>query len=408
MNADAAPSLWKAPDYGKIWFVGLFSGVIRWLEMLAFGVYAYDVTGAPLLVALLVILRFLPLALFGVFLGALSDRFSPRRLMIFGLAGVTATSALLWADFRYGEPAFWHVAVAAFISGAFWASDFPFRRKMIGDRVPPSRLAEAMAMDQATSNGTRAMGPLLGGAIYQFVGLDGVFLLGAVLYGLALLIALLIRDSGVERGAEPGESGWERFTAPVRGSWEALRYAARNRDVGIILAVTVVFNIWGFPYLSMMPVIGKEELGLTPSTIGAITALEGFFALVGALIIARFTPVRWYRLTYFTGVLILFLLLVAMGAAPSLPVLAIGLAVGGFCTAAFAVMQATLIYSVAPAEMRGRFLGLMTIAIGSGCIGFANMGLTAELLGASNALLVIGLQGLAPLLFLLWRWRELG
>ena len=74
----------------KIWTVGLLSGVVRWLELLAFGIYGYDVTGSAALVALLVVLRFLPLALFGVLLGALSDLFSPRKLMIGGLVAVTA------------------------------------------------------------------------------------------------------------------------------------------------------------------------------------------------------------------------------------------------------------------------------------------------------------------------------
>ena len=59
-------------SYVKIWLIGLFCGVVRWLEMLAFGIFAFDVTGSPALVALLVILRFLPLALVGVVIGALA------------------------------------------------------------------------------------------------------------------------------------------------------------------------------------------------------------------------------------------------------------------------------------------------------------------------------------------------
>ena len=57
--------------------------------------------------------------------------------------------------------------------------------------------------------------------------------------------------------------------------------------------------------------------------------------------------------------------------------------------------------------MRGRLLGLMTICIGTGLIGFANVGFTAELFGASNAVWIIALQGLVPMLLIGWRWREL-
>ncbi len=403
MDRSTTSGLFTDSEFVKIWTVGLLTGVVRWLELLAFGIYGYDVTGSAALVALLVVLRFLPLALFGVFLGALSDLFSPRKLMILGLAGVMATSAVMLALFWTGQAEFWHVAVAAFISGTFWASDFPFRRRMLGDRVAPELLSRSMALDNATSNGTRALGPLIGGAMYEFLGLDGVFALGAALYALSILVSMTIQPTTIMRAADVGLA---RLTAPIRGAWEAARYAARNRDVGIILLVTVVFNIWGFPYLAMIPVIGKDELGLDPSTVGAISALEGFFALVGALVLARITPPHLYRSLYLGGVTVLFIFILLMGLISGAWMLALGLSVGGFCTAGFAIMQSTLIYSVAPKEMTGRFLGLMTIAIGTGVIGFANIGLTAELAGASNALIIIGLEGLIPILALAWWWRR--
>lgn len=403
MDRSTTSGLFTDSEFVKIWTVGLLTGVVRWLELLAFGIYGYDATGSAGLVALLVVLRFLPLALFGVFLGALSDLFSPRKLMIAGLVVVMSTSAIMFALFWAGRAEFWHVAVAAFISGAFWASDFPFRRKMIGDRVAPELLSRSMALDNATSNGTRALGPLIGGAMYEFLGFDGVFALGVALYALSILVSLTILPTAIARDADVG---WARLTAPLKGSWEAARYAARNRDVGIILLVTVAFNIWGFPYLAMIPVIGKDELGLDPSTVGAITALEGVFALLGALLLARITPPHLYRPLYLCGVAVLFCFIILMGLISGAWMLALGLSVGGLCTAGFAIMQSTLIYSVAPKAMTGRFLGLMTIAIGAGVIGFTNIGLTAELVGASNALIIIGLQGMIPILALAWWWRR--
>ena len=403
MNRSTTSGLFTDSEFVKIWTVGLLTGVVRWLELLAFGIYGYDVTGSAALVALLVVLRFLPLALFGVFLGALSDLFSPRKLMIGGLVIVMATSAVMLALFWTGRAEFWHVAVAAFISGAFWASDFPFRRKMIGDRVAPALLSRSMALDNATSNGTRALGPLIGGAMYEYLGLDGVFALGAALYALSILVSITIQPTDIARTADVGLA---RLAAPLKGAWEAARYAARNRDVGIILLVTVVFNIWGFPYLAMIPVIGKDELGLDPSTVGAISALEGLFALIGALVLARITPPHLYRILYLGGVAVLFVFIILIGSITGAWMLALGLSVGGFCTAGFAIMQSTLIYSVAPKAMTGRFLGLMTIAIGTGVIGFANIGLTAELVSASTALIIIGLEGLIPILALAWWWRR--
>ena len=133
--------LFRNDSYLKIWTVGLLTGVVRWLEMLAFGLYALDATGSPSLVAMLVILRFLPLALCGAVMGALSDLMSPRRLLIVGLTLIAVFSAAMFVLFRWGEPGYWSVALAALLSGVFWSGDLPVRRKMIGGAVGPETLA---------------------------------------------------------------------------------------------------------------------------------------------------------------------------------------------------------------------------------------------------------------------------
>ena len=47
---------------------------VRWLEMLAVGVFVYQRTGSPFLVALMTLLRMLPMALFGAVAGVVADR----------------------------------------------------------------------------------------------------------------------------------------------------------------------------------------------------------------------------------------------------------------------------------------------------------------------------------------------
>jgi hypothetical protein len=71
-------------------------------------------------------------------------------------------------------------------------------------------------------------------------------------------------------------------------------------------------------------------------------------------------------------------------------------------------MQATLIYLAAPPEMRSRLYGVLSLCIGSGLVGFVNIGLMAEWIGATQATIVSGIEGLA-VMGLTWRWwREIG
>jgi hypothetical protein len=79
----------------------------------------------------------------------------------------------------------------------------------------------------------------------------------------------------------------------------------------------------------------------------------------------------------------------------------------GMMAAGFSTMQSTLIYSVAPPEMRGRLFGVLVICIGTGLIGFANVGLMGEWFGGSAAIRIIAAEGIIPLILIGIGWRQL-
>ena len=92
---------------------------------------------------------------------------------------------------------------------------------------------------------------------------------------------------------------------------------------------------------------------------------------------------------------------------PGFTTLMLGLVGAGFAGAGFSTMQSTLAYLASPEEMRGRLLGLITICIGSGLIGFANIGLMADWYGAPTALIIIAVEGTLPMLLIGIAWKEL-
>ncbi len=396
-------SLFKDTEFRAVWSAGFLIGVVRWLEFLAVGIYAFDVTGSAFLTALLALLRFLPLALFGVVIGALADLLDTRKLLRIAITLGAFVSAVITALFLLNIVTFWHVALATFISGAVWASDLPLRRKLIGEIAGPERLGTAMAIDAATSNnGSRLLGPLIGGAVYQWTGGAGVFLVCTALYFLSYLIVFRIRRSTVFPTPDP--STW--LLRSLLNAWQAFRFATTNREVMALLSVTVVFNIWGFPMLSMVPVIGKEELELSASSIGVITAMEGTAAFIGSIIMARIASPHFYRMIYYYSVWAVLVIVFLIGVLPSTMTVALGLIGFGLAGACFSIMQSTLIYLVAPAEMRGRLLGVMTICIGSGVIGYANIGFMADIFGGSNALWMVSLEGFLPMIIIGIGWHQ--
>ena len=121
--------LFSLPDFRRLWFIGFTLCVVRWLEMLALALFAYQLTGSALIVAMLTMLRLLPLALFGAFVGAAAERFDRRRALALVVAMSTLVSLTLAILASFGAIAVWHLAVASFINGLSWVADNPVRRK---------------------------------------------------------------------------------------------------------------------------------------------------------------------------------------------------------------------------------------------------------------------------------------
>lgn len=388
-------------EFLRIWLVGVFSGIARWLDMLVAGVYAFDVTGSPFLVAFLVILRMLPLVVFGSIVGTFADRLPARTFLIVTMAGGACVSGAVFALFVTGTGAYWVVALVCFASGLVWTTDMPLRRRILGDVAGMARIAPAMSLDSATNNGTRMIGPLAGGLLYQWLGAGGAFALSASLYLVCAALMIFVA-TGRTSGTAP-----QPIARVVTEFRDAFSYVARDRDVLRIMLVTIVFNVWGFPFLSMIPVVGREELEVSAGIIGALSAFEGAGGLIGALIIAAQVRIVSYRRLYFFGLLGYLLFAFAAGWMRDALPMGIVVFVVGLCASGFSTMQSTLIYSVAPPHMRGRLFGIVVLCIGTGLVGFANIGLMGEWFGGSMAMRIVAAEGIVPLLLIGLGWRKL-
>lgn len=393
--------LLRDPAYLRVWLVGVFSGIARWLEMLVVGVYAFDTTGSPFLVALLVILRLAPLAVLGSIVGTFADRIAPRRFLMITMGAAMMVSTAVFLIFFAGSDQYWVVAASSFVSGVVWTTDMPLRRRLLGDIAGLERIAPAMSLDSATNNATRMLGPMLGGILFQWLGAGGAFALSATMYALCLVLLLglpvIVAGDAVKREA----------TRAFRDFKEVFALIARDRDIQRILLVTIVFNVWGFPFISMIPVVGREVLDVSAGWIGVLAGLEGGGAFVGASLIAMGLRSGNFRRLYYFGMLGYLVFAFLAGWMVSTAPMAVVLFFVGLMAAGFSTMQSTLIYSVAPPEMRGRLFGVLVICIGTGLIGFANIGLMGELFGGSGAIRIVAAEGIIPLILIGIGWRQL-
>ena len=398
----AAPlrSLLTDPGFLRIWIVGALVGTIRWLEVLAVGVYTYQATGSPFIVATMLFARMVPTMLLGAFAGVIADRVNRRHLMMVGLVLMCLVSLSLAALAINDRLVIWHIALGAVLSGIFWSGEFPVRRTMLGEIAGLGRLSAAMGLDSATNNFTRMLGPLLGGALLTTLGLGGAYALGVLLYAVAFIsmLSLSFQENPSTESASVGV---------LTSISEGFAYIRTNRLIAGTLVITVFVNLFGFSYVSMLPVIGEQQLGLGAVAIGVLMSVEGCGALLGSLCVAAWVRSRYFTAIYMSGSALYLMMILAFSLSPWYSAAVVFLFAGGLGIAFFGSMQSTLIFFTALPRMRTRVMGVLVACIGAGPIGVLHVGLLAEWLGASRAVTIIAVEGLIAIAVAACIWPEL-
>lgn len=361
--------------------------------------FAYHRTGSAFIVAMLTMLRVLPMGLFGAFLGAAAEQVERRTALILVVLLALLSSGALAVLAAMGRLEVWHLGLASFANGIGWATDNPVRRVMLGDVVGPERMGTAMSIDVGTNNASRMLGPTLGGILYATFGIKGVFTLSVALYLTSLYVACTVRYRN-RHAKRPGAS----ILAPMA---EGVRLVRRDRRLIGTLVVTLIFNIFGWPFTAMVAVIGQDRLGLNPQGIGLLASMDGVGAFIGAVLMALCARPAFYKPAYVGGVAVYCALMVGFALSTSPLVAASALILAGIGQSGFSIMQATLVYLAAPPEMRSRILGVLSVCIGVGPIGFLHIGWLAGLMGAHWATAVSGAEGLVALALTRRWWRPI-
>jgi MFS family permease len=397
----AAPRTWLFgdADFRRLWLIGLVVFAVRWLEMLAVAVFAYQRTGSPFVVALLTMLRMLPMALFGAVIGALAERLERRSALILVVISMLLSSLVLALLAWTHSLEVWHVALASFFNGFAWTTDNPVRRTMIGEVVGPDRMSAAMSIDVGANNASRMLGPILGGVLLATVGIGGAFAASVACYLIALVAALRVQH----RNAVPPSSSAGVLERMIEG----FMLVRRDRRLVGTLVITVIYNTFGWPFTSMIPVIGQDNLGLGAGGIGLLASMDGVGAFCGAVAIALWAKPAVFARLYIAGVVVYLTMLPIFALAPYPLLAGTVLLATGLANAGFSIMQATLVYLSAPPEMRSRIYGVLSVCIGIGMVGFIHLGLLAGLVGASWATATIGIEGIVAMLLTRPLWRAI-
>jgi MFS family permease len=392
----AVRALLRHRDFLRLWLVGAFANAMRWLETLASGLFAYEVTGSALAVAGVVAARQLPQLFFGAFAGAVSEAVDRKLIVMLALLGPAFIATLLATLATIGHLELWHIALGNLVAGTMWSTEMSTRRRMVGEVAGPHIIA-AIALDSSTNAATRMIGPLLGGVTFELLGMKGVYTVTALVqFAGAFALAGLVYHQ------VPRRLALMRIPADIV---EGLRFARTKPVILLVYGVTIVTNAFAFSYSGLVAPLGLGAFHVTPGLVGLLAAAEPTGALVGGTLIATGLMRLDRRLMFAGGASLFMVMLLIAAVSPSYWLAFAVLFLGGFGTAGFGNMQTTLMLTEAPIEVRSRLMGIVTVCIGTGPLGILAAGALAREMGPREAIVVMATLGLVTTLALVLALR---
>ena len=388
LRARTFRSLRRHRNY-RIFFSGqLISLAGSWMQNVALAWLVIELSDSPLAVGALMFCRFVPFTIFGLVAGVLVDRFETRRLVMGTQASAMLVSILLAALALADATTLPAVYVLAALGGVALAFDAPGRQALTFEMVGPRELPNAVALNAGLFNGSRVIGPAIGGAVIATLGTGVCFVVNAVSF-LAVLAALAsMREEELHPVAHAPGAGF------VHGTREALAFVWRDPELRMVLGVVTLVSTVGFNFHVLVPLLASDTLRVGPGGFGLLSAGFGLGALVGALVAASSHGASWRLLAVGGGGFGILALLLAP-VEDSLLAGALLVAIG-VCFTLFTANANALVQLGAPDHLRGRLIGLYLFAfVGLAPFGGLLSGWLAEIGGTELAFSVAGATALA-------------
>lgn len=371
----------------RIFIIGaVVSNIGTWMQNIALGYLIYQLTGSPFWVGLIGFAQLFPMALLGLFSGALADRFDRRKILMWGQSGAMVMAGVLAVVYQLGWANRWTLMGIVSGIGVCAAISIPSWQTMIPDLVPRDRMFNAITLNSAQFNVARAFGPVLAGVVVDRFGITVAFAANAVSY-LAVLWAL-----AVVRTVRPQQIATEPPLERVKGG---LRFVRDQPGVRRALLTVSVASLVGIPVMQHLPSLNGALHG-NASGLGLLGGALGAGSVAGALII-NLTEGRLTRSKLVTiGFFGFGFLLVAVGYSPRLWVAAAFLVpLGLFYLAVLATLN-TGTQLLTPDAFRGRVMSIYILGFaGLMPVGALLEGLLAKAIGIGHTLAVAGVILLA-------------
>lgn len=382
-------------DYRRFWLAQFVSNIGGWMQTVAQGWLVLKLTDSAFLLGLVGFANSIPILLLMLPGGVIADHVDRRRLLRIMQSTQSAIALLLALSIYFNTVTVGQVIAAAALNGVAIAFSSPTFQALVLDLLSDrSKLANAIAMNSLQFNLSRVSGPLLAGLLLTYAGAFACFLANAFSF---LPIIFTLGFIGKSSPAARESVGIGRRLV------EGVSFAWRSRPIRWLLFIVASSSFFGFPYITLMPVLASVSFGRTPAGLAILMASLGAGALIGSFFLA-FWSVRQERLTLILASLAIFGIALIAAAHLREP-LALGgaLVLAGFTMVSCVASVNTQLQLLIPDVLRARVLSIYTLSF-FGVVPFGNLlsGWITERRGIETSFTLMG-SGLLASSLIAWR-----
>lgn len=368
--------------FRRLWAASVVSNLGTFLMLVAAPWLMLEMTGSPLMVSLVTASLALPRLLLTLPAGAWADVIDRRVLALFGNWAAAASAAVLsvlaWQDGI--TPALLLLLCGALGTGT--AVAIPAYQTLLPELVDEELVPAATALNSASFNVARAVGPVVGGLFVAAGRADLAFGLDALSF--LVVVVMLV---GAPAMGQADRSG----LGVVRSTRTGLQYVRFTRPLLVVLGTAAAFTLLATSVQTLLPTVASDDLAMGGDGFGLLLGIFGGGALLGALTRERARAVVPNLLPWAVGLFGVCGLVFGLSRMVLLSAVALGFA-GLTWVWTLTTMSAT-VQLMAPRWVRGRAVSIYLLSIlGVQPFGAVVAGSLAEWLG--SGVTVAGLTGL--------------
>ena len=259
-----------------IWIANMLSNIGGWMQTAGTAWEMTSLTNQPIFVALLAAAGTLPIFLFCFFAGILADRFDRRRYIIACQCWMLIVSGIMAVLALFGWLTAWNLVAFSFLMGLGNAMNTPAWQAVLPEIVPASQLRPAVALNSAGFNLARTIGPVIGQILLSLVGVFLLFAINSVTYIFVILAMRVWKRPAEARAGQRQES----FGAAAR---TGLAFIHGSSELKAVMARGACYFVPGIAITTLLPAIGRFQLGLDEFSFGLLYTAFGVGAVTGAL-----------------------------------------------------------------------------------------------------------------------------